>query len=503
MTHKYSLALLGVSFENISLDEAAQKILALIDMHTRDHLSRYVCTVNVDFMVQAHSLNWSKVGNPEILDIYRRSSLATCDGKPLLWLSRLLGGSLQERVTGADLVPKLAALLAKHNKTLYLLGSSEQINKVTALILEALNPGLRIVGRLTPYVFTEGEELVNAQAQDRLIVEEINQACPDLLLIAFGNPKQEKWFDRVKDQLNVPVSIGVGGCFEIISGALTRAPLWMQKAGLEWFYRLLQEPKRLWKRYLLDSWKFLGIAAPLICYHTISWLLYRLSKGSAQPLEHPLLFLSATQTIAMVPLPALLDGEYCHLTHAQLDEIFNQDTVILDFENVRHITVEGFALLNKIWRDAEISGRELYAINISGDLRVLIKAHRSWDLIKDSVMGNPHQVIKALIQGKSHPDYFESLQQNRDHLVIYFFGRIGIDQNKGEYLEQLAPLLREKNCILDFRYCTHIENGGFSFLLQLKKIVDSQGYHLFVRRRSPLIIHLFRLSKVDTLFVEA
>lgn len=498
------LALLGVSFDNVSLEEAASQLISYINSRGNGSGSRYVCTVNVDFLAKAYGLDWSEPYDPELVDLYRKSEFVTCDGAPLLWLSRLLGSPIKERVTGTDLIPRLITLLAKNHKTLFLLGGSENINKVAGVVLEAMHPELRIVGRASPAVATEGEGLLSIAEQDEWLVKEINRTAPDVLLIAFGNPKQEKWFDRVRQSLNVPVSIGVGGAFDIIAGAHARAPVWMQRGGLEWLYRLLQEPKRLWKRYFIDSWMFLWLSIPLVVVHSASRLLYRLLwEKKERAMEYPLLFLSPTQTIAMIPLPPLIDQEFCDLADTHLDESFNQDTVILDFDGVRHITLEGFALLVKIWQKAEKNGRELYAMNVSGDIKLLMKVHRIWDLVKNSVMNNPEQVLRALIQGNSHPNYFESVQQSRDMAAIYFFGKISADQNKDEYVERLAPLLRDKDCVLDFRYCTHIDHAGFSFLLKLQKIVEMHHHALYIRKRSSSVERFFRLNGVDHLFKAA
>lgn len=502
--HKLPIALLGVSFDNVSLEEACQRGLSLINMNGHDSINRYVCTVNVNFITRVYSTNWNEIIDAELLSAYRKSQMVICDGKPLVWLSRLLGSPLKERVTGADFAPKLANVLAQNDKSIFLLGGAEQINKVTAVILESLNPGLRIAGRLAPNVFTEGENLLYMLEQDAPIIEKINQTSPDLLLIAFGNPKQEKWFDRVKNSLKVPLSIGVGSSFDIISGAVHRAPVWMQKSGMEWLYRLFQEPRRLGKRYFLDIWRFLGIAIPLVGYHTISRILYRISAGRNDTSEmvNPLLFLSTTQTIAMIPLPALVGEDYIHHVQTHFEGTFNQDTIVIDFENVRHITLEGFSLLLKIWQKAQRNGKELYAINISGDTRLLMKVHRIWDLIKDSVMNNPQQVLRALIQGKSHPDYFDSVQQTLELVTVFFFGRIGAMQNQKHYIDKLAPLLREKDCVLDFRYCTYIDNAGFSFLLKLKRIVELKNNQLFVRKRNPLIMRSFKNNQLNGVFAD-
>lgn len=501
MAHIDSKALLGVSFDNISLDEAAQKLLSMLNMYSKDGIARYTCTINVDCMMNAQSVNWNDVYDPELLEIYRKSQLATSDGEPLVWLSHALGSPLKERVSGIDLIFKMSELLAQHKKSIFLVGGKVKVNKVAGVVLEALNPGLQIAGNASPYVYTEGEELLDTDEQDALLVEEINSKSPDVLLIAFGNPKQEKWFNRIRHKLKVPISIGVGGSFDIISGELKRAPIWMQKVGMEWLYRLAQEPRRLWKRYTIDLLSFFCVALPLVCYHSVSRLSYAVfSDRKPREFDNPLLFLSPTQTLAMLPMPQLIDEEYCRFVASPLEEMFNQDTVVLDFGKVLHLTLEGFSLLLKIWHRANIVGKELYAINLSRDVRLLMKAHRVWDLVKDNVMENPQQILKALVKGKNHPDFFDSVQQNRDHTIIYFFGRIGAAQNTTHYVDKLALLVRGKDCILDFRYCTHIENKGFSFLLKLKEVVRLQKFSLAVQKRSKMITRLFRLSKVDHLF---
>jgi hypothetical protein len=109
---------------------------------------------------------------------------------------------------------------------------------------------------------------------------------------------------------------------------------------------------------------------------------------------------------------------------------------------------------------AESASRELYALNISGDIVFLLKLHRVWDLVKESALDSPRQVIKAIIQRESHPSYFESIQQDKDKVILSFFGEIGSDQNADSYFVRLEPILRGKDCLLDFYYCTMIDNLG-------------------------------------------
>ncbi|MDM8526169.1 WecB/TagA/CpsF family glycosyltransferase [Desulfococcaceae bacterium HSG8] len=248
--------ILGLPIDNVTMDQAVQRIFDLIDRYEKYKQPRLVVTVHIDFVVQAISW-WPKcrLRHPEFLDIIKRAALVTADGMPIVWAGRLLGTPLKGRVTGADLVPRLAEAAAEHGKSIYFLGGHEGVGEKAAEILKQRHPNLEIAGIDAPYVHIEGETSSLIQ-EDKPIVDRINDSGTHILLIAFGCPKQELWFERNKHRLNVPISIGVGGTFEFIAGTIARAPVWMQKYGAEWIFRVSQEPERLWKRYFFGFLKF-------------------------------------------------------------------------------------------------------------------------------------------------------------------------------------------------------------------------------------------------------
>ena len=164
----------------------------------------------------------------------------------MLWASILFGRPLKERVTGVDLIPELAKLSAERGYRIFMLGSEEKNSKQAADVLEQRYPGVQIVERYSPPV----KPLEQMDDQD--ILQRIHLAKPDILLVAFGNPKQELWIDRNRERLNVPVMIGIGGSLDMIAGSLRRAPRMIQKLQLEWMFRMFQEPRRLFPRYARD-----------------------------------------------------------------------------------------------------------------------------------------------------------------------------------------------------------------------------------------------------------
>jgi exopolysaccharide biosynthesis WecB/TagA/CpsF family protein len=255
---------LGIPVDNLNMATACERVLDLVYRYPRTRRAAYVATVNVDFMVNALAVAGHAPRHPELLDILRSADLVTADGFPIVLLSRMLGTPLQGRVTGADLVPALAERAAKEGLRIYLLGGREEIARRAADMLEEANPGLEIAGVESPMVHTEGQALVNFEKDDERIIADINRSGADILLLGLGNPKQEQWFRRHRDKLKVPVSIGVGGTFEFIVGTVQRAPGWVQRANLEWLYRITQDPARLWKRYAEGLLKLALLVVPLL-----------------------------------------------------------------------------------------------------------------------------------------------------------------------------------------------------------------------------------------------
>ena len=226
--HK-SVVLLGVRTDNVNYDQA----LSLIEGLVVSGNPHQVVTVNPEFIVAAQS-------DDDFRSILNASSLALPDGVGLLWAARFLGHPLRERVTGTDMVQRVAALAAQKGYSLFLLGAAPGVAVATAARLCQICPGLRIAGtHAGSPALEEKDEIVRL----------IQRAKPDILFVAYGAPQQDKWIARNLERLGVPVAMGVGGAFDFISGRAKRAPRWLQRVGLEWLHRLLHEPWR-WRRML-------------------------------------------------------------------------------------------------------------------------------------------------------------------------------------------------------------------------------------------------------------
>jgi N-acetylglucosaminyldiphosphoundecaprenol N-acetyl-beta-D-mannosaminyltransferase len=223
--------------------------LDAIDELVRKKQGGLVFTPNVDHVVQAEH-------DPRLRAAYAEVSLSLVDGMPLLWAARLLKTPVPAKVSGSDLVWPLMRRAAERSYRVYFLGGAPGNAELARDKLLAELPELQVVGIDAAHVDINGQ----ASAQEP-ILNRIRSAKPDLLLVALGAPKQEIWSFEQRAQLDPVVSIGVGASLDFIAGAVRRAPRWMSDAGLEWAFRLGQEPRRLATRYLLRDPLFFGIVA--------------------------------------------------------------------------------------------------------------------------------------------------------------------------------------------------------------------------------------------------
>jgi N-acetylglucosaminyldiphosphoundecaprenol N-acetyl-beta-D-mannosaminyltransferase len=237
--------ILGVPVAMVDYDRAMDVMDTLVERRERG----YVCAAPVHALMVAQD-------DPEMLAALRGSTLVVPDGMPLVWASNLLGESLTDRVYGPELMQRYSDRCVERGHRVWLYGGRDQGSLVQlALSMRRRHPGISIVGGYSPPFrpLTEGEEAN--------LVTQINEARPDVLWVGIGVPKQEKWMARMRGRLDVPVMCGVGAAFDFHSGRVPMAPAWMQDRGLEWIYRMGQEPRRLMRRYLTTNPRFVGAFA--------------------------------------------------------------------------------------------------------------------------------------------------------------------------------------------------------------------------------------------------
>ena len=176
----------------------------------------------------------------------RECDIINIDGMGVVLGARFLGHSVTERVAGVDLFHELLEMSAHQGYSVFLLGAEDEIVKETARRVQQLYPGLKLAGYHHGYFWDD----------EQTMVDKIRESGAQLLFVAITSPKKENFINKWREELGVTFVMGVGGTFDVVAGKVKRAPLWMQKYGLEWLYRVIQEPRRMWKRYLVTNTKF-------------------------------------------------------------------------------------------------------------------------------------------------------------------------------------------------------------------------------------------------------
>jgi N-acetylglucosaminyldiphosphoundecaprenol N-acetyl-beta-D-mannosaminyltransferase len=222
---------------------------------TIDHMNKVilsegkirVCVTPVNCVLWARD-------NIELANIYNTADLTLCDGVPLLWAAKYLGTPLKGRVTGLDLLPEYAKQAANKNIKMFFLGAKEGVAEALKKQLELQYPTIKICPVYSPPFAEKFSDEENTK-----MISLINEHKPNILWVSLTAPKQDYWIHEHFDKLDINIAIGVGGAFEVTAGLIKRAPVWMQKAGLEWFYRFIKEPKRMFSRYFIEAPKFVPL----------------------------------------------------------------------------------------------------------------------------------------------------------------------------------------------------------------------------------------------------
>ncbi|WP_406696194.1 WecB/TagA/CpsF family glycosyltransferase [Singulisphaera sp. Ch08] len=250
----------GIPFTPMTRPQAVEAIMALAEAGRPS----YFITANLHYAMLTHQ-------HPVLGSINERAAFVLADGAPIVWASRWQRTPLPERVAGSDLIFDLCEEAAARGLRPFLLGGAEGVAEAAARRLEALYPGLRVAGTACPpHRDLEEEEF------DRLIAR-IREAQPDLLFVAFGQPKGELWIDSHLERLGVPVCVQVGASLDFVAGRVRRAPLWVQRISMEWAYRLSLEPRRLGPRYASNALFLLR----MIAHDLASW---NQGERSARPI---------------------------------------------------------------------------------------------------------------------------------------------------------------------------------------------------------------------------
>ena len=347
---KTSVAILGVAIDNLMMKE----VLDAVEAQIAEGGFHQVATANVDFLINS-------VSDEELRETLVRCDIVLADGMPLVWASYLMGSRLKERVAGADLVPQLASLSAERGYRLFLLGASEESSVGASEWMLKNYPGTCIVGRYCP------KHLPLEEMDHEDILSRIEETKPDILLVAFGNPKQEKWLAMHRHRLKVPACIGVGGSFDFLSGRTLRAPLWMRRYSLEWLYRTIQDPSRLAKRYANN-------VVGLLRYLTIQILVTTMQMKRRAPVK---ITNESVGGVRVVRIDGSFTGELLSRFESDVRGVIASGShIVLDMSLTACIGVDALGTLIRLLTAARRWKRELWLAGLHPNLLRVVRGSR-------------------------------------------------------------------------------------------------------------------------------
>ncbi len=483
---------LGVPIDALTMEETLDRIEAFVQIGEQTGRSHQVTTVNSDFIVNA-------IKDPEVRYILQESDLSTADGMPIVLAANLLGVKLGDRVTGADLVPHLAKRAAEKGFSLFFLGASPGVAARAAAILKEQNPQLKIAGVFSP-------PFKSILEMDSTIAEQIKTAKPSVLLVAFGNPKQEKWIAMRRYDLGVPVMIGIGGTLDFIAGSTVRAPRWMQKSGLEWLHRMLQNPHRLWRRYVADFFVF----GPFLARQL--WLMKRFGNPPiALPVSEELLI----DGVGVLRARGTLTIDNAEAFSQKAARLASQTTtLVIDLSKADFIDSAGVGALVHLTKELRSAGGELYLIGVPTKIRKVLEL-----LHLDQYFTCKNRMDDILYSGKGthpsqpddnpavpHPPDAEPGSDGAQRMatlkgqtwrVVQMPSRFDARNASQIHQECLALLEKERNILLDFSETVMLASAGLAVLVDLHRKTQACQGSLLLTRVSKDVLKVLQLVKFD------
>jgi N-acetylglucosaminyldiphosphoundecaprenol N-acetyl-beta-D-mannosaminyltransferase len=474
------IAILGVPFDNVTKQEA----VALIESMIASGRPHYLVTPNVDFLVQARQ-------DVELRRILFEAHLVLCDGTPLVWASRLLGNALPERVAGADLVPLLIHTAAQKKYRLFLLGAAPESAQRAVARLKDQYPELVIAGFYSP-PFNQLLEMDHDEIKRQILA-----AKPDLLLVSFGCPKQEKWVSMHYRSLGVPVTAGVGATIDFLAGQVKRAPAWMQRSGTEWVFRLAQEPRRLFRRYVTDLWVFGASIFP-------QWWQLQVRVGSNPEVAG---LLTAPQTgcterYCVARLPDRLDFSAVAERAQLIEELAaGEQDCLLEMRTTKFIDSTGVGFLIRLQKRLRARGRELVLLAPSASVLRALRLMRLTDFFQ--MAAGTEEALKLLDEFRIGTMQATGLPEISNN-CLRWQGEVTAANAETVWAftqNYLSSTTTQKSKVIDLSGVRFIDSTGLGLMVRAKKLSMANLEELtFVGLRPPVrnVLRLSRLEKFLT-----
>lgn len=476
------LTIFGVPFHNVSFEEAVDWVVERI----RSGRPANIATANLDFVTRA----W---GDPELQRLLIDADLVIADGFPIVKLSPFFGPRLKGRVTGSDLTPMLAERAAEEGFSVYGLGSADGVAKKALEVLKARHPKLKVAGTYSP-PFAPLLEM-----DHREILRRLERARPDLLFVALGVPKQDKFISMHVRGWNIPMSIGVGGSLDFITGEQKRAPVGLQRMHLEWFWRMCFDPKRLFTRYMANM-RFLFSASRQM------WLIHRmpdkpvsfqsLGKEDIEQLESLDAVVERFQSLGNE------DTARKFLTH--LEQVTTKN-IILDIHQTPWFDSLELGALLEVNKRCRAKGTRLILYAPRPKVRRLLETCRLTNYFNTATrMDELTEILQKLIEHRDgRTAYEEGLLTLELPMELTAATLPDFEKQAGFIHQELKEQGILKTVSVDAAQLDFIDSSGLGFLISLKKTTQNEGVSMSITNLPARPRRVFEIARVDKVLLHA
>jgi len=470
------IAILGVPFDNVSAAEAVDLTRRMVESRQPHHL----VTANVDFLIQAQR-------DEELRRILFDAHLVLCGSVPLVWTSRLFGQPQPERVAGADLAPLLLRVAAQEKYRLFFLGTAPKAAAQALAKLQRQYSDVIVAGHYSPPDGTPPE------GDHDEIARRIAAARPDLLFVAFGSPKQEKWIFAHYRALGVPVCLGVGATMDFLAAPVRRAPAWMQRTDTEWVYRMVMEPVRLSRRYLKGLWAFgRGIftqwrqlrASPSLSRPQVSAPVHEGENWKCLKLPERL-DLAAVRDDALLVDQVLADGRHC----------------LLDLSDVKFVDSTGVGLFIRLQKKIHATGRQLILLAPSA---AVIRALSLMHLQNFFVLAPDLSAARTLIETHAREEAAVKTPRAAAAVPLVWQDELTAANAEAAWERTQAHILAQagsSKLVIDLSSLRFIDSSGVKVMVRARKLARDQGTELRFTAPPPAVRTVVRLAGLEDILL--
>lgn len=468
---------LGLPFHRTTLSEALADALTTLE----DDHPHYWVTPNMDFATQAYN-------DDDLRDILFFAHRVLCDGMPLVWMSKLIGAPIPERVAGSDLVLRLFQATTQRPIRFFFFGSDTVTLVRSKKILEHTYSQLEVVGAIAP------PHAPISDWDNKHYCELIQKAEPDILLVALGCPKQERWMVTYYQKAGARLTIGVGASLDFITGRQLRAPKWMQKTGLEWLWRMSTDPKRLVKRYTKDFFHLFWVGGKQL----------RLLKTHGKKLPAPKRPKTSNTSNEAPEVEALNwrgDVDRTRASKIAQPVLWNQP-IVCECSEVTFIDSSGLGVLAGITRKAREMGVPFVLLRPSQVITDLLKSMKlerqiPWVYSEAALNEFLNEQNESFSAERYLPD-FKTIQVS----PVYAIEREKADHFAEEMYERLETMQRSWTLLINLKSVDFIDSYGVSKLVALKRAAKKKGVYLWTEGHQAHVLHTLQLLRLEYMFVK-